>query len=407
MGGRCYGAAWGTVVGVPRLVALHLTPGPGFVDALQRVWDDGDAVLPLDPRAPRAHTESLLASLRPALLLDDDGSRAELPDPLPVEEGDALVVATSGTTGAPKGAVHTHAAVEYAAFATATALGVDPDVRWLACLPLSHVGGLSVVLRALVTGADLEVHPRADAAGIDDAARRGATHVSLVPTLLRRIRSGLWRVILLGGAAPPADRPRNCVATYGMTETLGGVVYDGLPLNGVGVRIAETHGSAAGEPGPIEISSPTLLRGYRDGTDPVDRRGWFRTGDLGTIDAETGRLSVHGRADDVINTGGEKVWPARVEALLEEDPAVAAAAVIGEPDPEWGERVVAIVVPEDPARPPTLAALRDRVKERMPAGAAPRELRLVDSLPRTSLGKIARGELRDRAHASPMRQDGG
>jgi O-succinylbenzoic acid--CoA ligase len=383
------------VVVVPRLVALHLTPGPAFVDALRRVWDDGDAALPLDSRHPRPHTEALLAALHPEVLLDDDGTTTALAGGRPVEPGDALVVATSGTTGPPKGAVHTHAGIEHAAFATATALGVGADVRWLACLPLSHVGGFSVVTRALLTGAGLEVHPRADAAAIDDAARRGATHVSLVPTLLLRIDPAPWRVILLGGAAPPPDRPGNTVATYGMTETFGGVVYDGLPLNGVGIRIAGADRLDPGEPGPVELSTPSLLRCYRDGTDPVDDRGWFRTGDLGTLDPGTGRLHVHGRADDVINTGGEKVWPTAVEDVLVTHPAVAEVAVYGEPDPEWGQRVVAVVVPADPAAPPGLGALRDLAKELLPAAAAPRELRLADSLPRTSLGKIARGALRD------------
>lgn len=374
---------------MPDLVALLLPGGPAFVEALERVWDAGDTVLPLDPRAPAMHTASLLRALGAGAVVEADGGRRALDHGRPTEPGDALVVATSGTTGAPKGAVLTHDAVEYAAYATSTALGVGPDVRWLACLPLSHVGGFSVITRALVTGAGLEVHDRADAATIDDAAARGATHVSLVPTLLGRIHPDRWRVILLGGSAVPPDRPTNTVATYGMTETFGGVVYDGLPLNGVAVRIAEDPTRADDEPGPIELSSPTLLRCYRDGTVPVDARGWFRTGDLGTFDAPTGRLSVAGRADDLIISGGEKVWPGPVERIVAEDPAVAEVAVVGREDPEWGQRVVAVVVPADAASPPSLDGLRARVRERLPVAAAPRELVLVDSLPRTALGKIA------------------
>ena len=366
------------------LVAIHLTAGPAFVDALRRAWDDGDAVLPLDPSAPRAVTDHVIAALAPTVLVTDDGARTTLAGGRPVEDGDAVVVATSGTTGAAKGAVHTHDAVEQSAFMTATALGLGPDVRWLACLPLSHVGGFSVITRALTTDAGLEVIPPGDAAAIDDAARRGATHVSLVPTLLRRVDPTRWRVILLGGSAIPADRPANTVATYGMTESFGGIVYDGLALNGVAVRIG------VGDPGPIELSSPTLLRCYRDGTDPTDGRGWYRTGDLGTIDAGTGRLTVAGRADDLIITGGEKVWPAPVEDVLRSDPRVADVAVVGRADPEWGQRVVAVVVPADPATPPTLDALRAVAKAHLPAASAPKELELTDSLPRTTIGKLTR-----------------
>ena len=389
---------------VPQLVAMLLPGGPAFLDALQRVWDAGDTVLPLDPRAPRRWTAQLLQELGAGAVVEADGERRRLDGGRPTEVGDAVVIATSGTTGHPKGAVITHSAVEFAAYATATAVGVDPGARWLACLPLSHVGGFSVVTRALITGAGLEIHGRAEAAAIDDAARRGATHVSLVPTLLGRVDPTPWRVILLGGSAVPEERPPNTVSTYGMTETFGGVVYDGLALNGVAVRIASDRPRQPDEPGPIEVSSPSLLRCYRDGTVPVDARGWFRTGDLGVIEADTGRLRVAGRADELIITGGEKIWPAPVERLLAADPSVAEVAVVGRPDPEWGQRVVAFVVPTDPDRPPLLADLRARVKSELPAPAAPRELVLVDSLPRTTLGKIAVRRLV--APASPDDGDG-
>jgi o-succinylbenzoate---CoA ligase len=219
------------------LIAFELAAGPAFVDALRSAWDAGDAVLPLDARAPRAHIDAVLASMRPAAIVDAHGERHALAGGVPVEDGDALVVTTSGTTGVPKGAVHTHRSVEYAGFSTSIAAGVLADTRWLACLPLSHVGGLSVVTRALVTGAELVIHDGVDAAAIDQAAHDGATHVSLVPTALRRIDPGPWHTILLGGSSIPVDRPSNSIATYGMTETFGGVVYDGLALNGVEVRI--------------------------------------------------------------------------------------------------------------------------------------------------------------------------
>ena len=382
------------------LLAIVMPGGDAFVAAVQRAWDDGDAVLPLDPAAPRAHLDALLASLAPTKVVEADGGVRSLDGGRPVEPGDALVVATSGTTGAPRGAVHTHQSIEHAAFASSTAAGVGPDTWWLACLPLSHVGGFSVLTRALLSGARLEVHARADAAAIDDAAQRGATHVSLVPTVLGRIRAQRWRTILLGGSAIPADRPPNTIATYGMTETMGGVVYDGLCLNGTLVRIidAEAAGGAGielppGSVGTIELRTPSLLRAYRDGTDPVGADGWYRTGDLGRLDPTTRTLEVLGRGDDLIITGGEKVWPTTVEAVLSGDHRVAEVAVVGRADPEWGQRVVAVVVPRDPADPPPLRALRDLVAAQLPRAAAPKELELVDSLPRTELGKIRRVQL--------------
>lgn len=374
------------------LVAVLVPGGPAFLDVLRRAWDAGDAVLPLDPNAPRAHLDSLIEELAPTRVVEADGEARSLPG-RPVEEGDAVVVASSGTTGRPKGAVHTHAGIRHAAFSTSLAARVDPGSRWLACLPLSHVGGLSVVTRALVTGTALEVHAGFDADAVEAARRGGATHVSLVPTALSRIDPAGWRTILLGGSAIPADRPPNSIATYGMTETFGGVVYDGLALGGTQVRITGDDGEEVPPrtTGTIELRTPALLRCYRDGTDPVAPSGWFRTGDLGLIYPATGMLEVLGRADDLIVTGGEKVWPAPVEAVLGAHPAVREVAVVGEPDPEWGQRVVAVVVAE--GEPPTLEELRDAVRARLPVAAAPKELRLVDSLPRTGLGKIRRSTL--------------
>jgi len=358
------------VSAVRRLVPIDLPGGPDFVEALQRTWNDGDAVLPIDPRLPRAAVRSLVDAMRP-----DD----------PVEDGDALVVATSGTTGSPRGVVLTHEAVRASAVATSTRLSVDPsrDV-WLACLPLAHVGGLSVVTRAIVTGTPLVAHPGFDVHAVAAAALDGATLVSLVATALRRIDPSLFRAIVLGGAAPPADLPANVVITYGMTETGSGIVYDGIPLDGVDVRIDPSSGE-------IAVRGPMLMRAYRDGVDPKDADGWLRTGDVGSLD--DGRLQVFGRLDDVIITGGENVWPDAVEALLLSLPSVREVAVVGRTDDEWGQRVVAVVVPADPAAPPTLDELRTTVKEQLGPWAAPRELLLAESLPRTALGKIRRGAL--------------
>jgi len=356
---------------VRRLVVLDAVGGPAFVDALRRAWDAGDAVVPLDPRLPRPAADALLAALRP-----DE----------PVEDGDALVVATSGTTGAPRGVVLTHGALRASALATSARLGVDPATdRWLACLPLAHVGGLSVVVRALLTHTPLTVVPGPDPAVVDAAGAAGHTLVSLVATALRRIEPAPWRCIVLGGSAPPDDVPANVVATYGMTETGSGVVYDGVPLDGVEV--------AADAGGELRVRAPMLARAYRDGAPLVDDEGWFATGDLGALDPTTGVVSVHGRRGDLIITGGENVWPDPVERVLATHPAVAEVAVVGRPHPEWGQTVVAIVVAVDPAAPPALAELRDHLRAVLPVWCAPRSLELAAALPRTALGKVRRHEL--------------
>src|ERR1700674_2839660 len=209
---------------MPELVALDLVAGPGFVDALRSAWDDGDAVLPVDTRLPRPARARLIEALRPTVVVDGAG-RHRCPGGRPVDPGDALVVATSGTTGRPKGVVLDHRAVESSPRATSRRLQVDPGTdRWLACLPLAHIGGLSVVTRSLVTGTPCTVIERFDAAEVERQARLGATLVSLVATALGRVDASAYRTVVLGGAAPPAGLAGNVVTTYGMTETGSGVV---------------------------------------------------------------------------------------------------------------------------------------------------------------------------------------
>ena len=385
-----------------RLVALALPPGPDWVDAIDRVWADGDAVAPLDDRLPPSETERVLAALEPGAVLEADGTLRELPSGRPTEEGDALVIATSGTSGRPKGVVHTHGSIAASARAISDALGVDPERdRWLACLPLAHIGGLSVILRSMVTGTPVEIHPRFDAGAAIDAAERGATLVSLVTRALNQVRPELFRTVLVGGAAPPPVRAANVIATYGMTETGSGVVYEGqglgdepqLFLDGLEVVVgppgADRGERRAGQEGEVHLRGPMLFRGYRNDPDPFLADRWFPTGDLGRWSGD-GRLVVDGRRGDVVVTGGEKVWPEPVERLLAARADVAEVAIIGRPDPEWGHRVTAVVVAADGHPSPGLDDLRDTVLAELPVWAAPKAIELVSSLPRTSLGKIRR-----------------
>jgi O-succinylbenzoic acid--CoA ligase len=405
---------------VRRLVAIPAACTPGFLAALRRAFDDGDAVLPLDRRLGPPAAKRLLAELRPAVLVDpQDPGQPEHPlaDPVPVEEGDALVMATSGSTGAPKGVVLSHDALLASALATSDRLGVDPTRdRWLACLTPAHVGGLGVITRAWCTATPLEL---AEHAGPEELAARaagGATLVSLVATQLYRLgaeRAGAFRRIVLGGSAAPDALPANVTTTYGLTETAGGVVYDGIPLNGVEVRIdpgghdqGAGSGTAPGAPGApgasgeILLRGPMLLRAYRsrlrhrdgDVVDPFDAHGFLATGDAGRIEPD-GRLRVFGRIEECITTGGEKVWPAAVEAVLAGHPDLEAVAVCGIADAEWGERVVAYVVPHPDRPAPGLTELRSLVASTLANYAAPRQLVIVDALPRTALGKIRRAEL--------------
>jgi O-succinylbenzoic acid--CoA ligase len=377
------------------LVAIDLPGGPAFVDALVQSWEAGDAVAPLDRRLAPPARAALLDVLRPAWVVGPEGRRRG-EDSLAVADGDALVMATSGSTGQPKGVVLTHDAVAASARATSARLGARPDRhRWLACLPLNHIGGLSVLTRALVTGAPFDVLDGFDAAKVK-AAAGPEVMVSLVPSALARVRGAVFHTIVLGGSAPPPSLPDNVVTTYGMTETGSGVVYDGRPLDGVELAIGTGQGEGAVR-GEILVRCPMLLRVYRDGADPRvagpdGLGGWFPTGDGGRLNA-SGRLEVDGRMAEVVVTGGEMVWPTALEAVLGRSPGVREIAVWKRPDPEWGERVVVWVVPADRGDPPVLEALRALAASELAPWAAPRELVLVDELPRTASGKVRRSAL--------------
>jgi o-succinylbenzoate---CoA ligase len=380
------------------LVAIVL-PRPAAARAVVAAWEAGEAVLPLDPSAPAQELAAILAAARPTHLVDGDGRRP-LPGGRPVTDGVAAVVATSGTGGAPKLVELGADAIAWSARATSRSLGAGPGDRWLCCVPTHGVAGLAVVARAWHTGLPVEVHDRFDPAAVAAAAGR-ATLVSLVPTQLRRLlatgdHAARFRRVLLGGGPVPAAlaadataRGVHLVRTYGLTETFGGMAHDGHPLAG-----AEVGTDPEGE---LLVRGPMLFRRYRgdpERTAAALRDGWLHTGDLGRLGPD-GRVTVLGRRDDLVISGGVNVHPDEVEAVLATHPGVAEVAVAGRADPEWGQRVAAFVVPTDPRRPPTLDDLRGHARERLAAAKAPRELVLVPSLPRTASGKLLRRLLPD------------
>ena len=359
-----------SISGTGRLVVVR-RPAPEAATEIRAAWDAGDAVLVLDPLAPDAEVERIVRQMRP-----EAGVEPEV----------AAVVVTSGTSGTPKGVELTWDGLAASASAIWEALDVRAGDRWLACLPLQYVAGLAVLGRAWVTGTPVTVLGGFDVATVSAA---DATLVSLVPTMLRRLReagadTARFRRILLGGGPVP-ERGPNIVATYGLTETWGGVVHDGYPIAGVELSI--------GNDDEILVRAPMVMRGYRLAPEETvaafTAGGWLRTGDAGALDAG-GRLRVIDRLRDLIITGGVNVSPTEVEAVLARHPGVVDVCVAGAADPEWGERVVAHVVPRDPTAPPALAELRAFAGEHLSAAKLPRQVVVATEIPRTAGGKPLR-----------------
>jgi len=366
------------------LVAIDMKASHQFVTSLQRIWDAGDAVLPLDQRLPHSGRQKLVQQFGVSRVIGEDGDILKLLTGFPVEDDDALVIATSGSTGIPKGVVHTHQSLRASVIASGTRLGCSSDDHWLACIPLAHVGGFSVLLRALHYKSRLTIKPRADVETIECSLKDGANMTSLVPAILQRLDTSGFRIVLVGGSATTQPLPLNAIMTYGLSETVGGIAYDGTALNGVELRIDNES--------EIHIRGEMLLRGYRDGSNPKTADGWLATGDMGEID-NLGRLKVLGRRDDLIITGGNNVWPVTVENCLQQHSSVADVAVCGVPDPKWGSRIVAWIVAKPDQPIPTLGDLRDHVKKSLPNYYAPQTCFFIDEIPRTALGKVKRIEL--------------
>ncbi|MBV9312944.1 MAG: AMP-binding protein [Pseudonocardia sp.] len=320
-----------------------------------------------------------------------------------------LVIETSGSTGVAKQVALSADALRASVAATHARLG-GPG-RWLLALPAHHIAGTQVIVRALLAGGfptvlDLRrgFRPPEFATAADEmTADAGPYYTSLVPTQLHRVLvagsaplAALRRfdAVLVGGAAtPPAllaqarDAGIRAITTYGMSETAGGCVYDGVPLDGVRVRLDEPDGR-------IRLAGPMLADGYlgdRELTATSFVGGWFGTSDLGRWDQGAEdmagrRLQVLGRADDVIIIGGEKVHPAAVERVLITQPGVSAACVVGLDDPEWGQLVAAAVVPTDSAGPEP-DELASAVRSALGVPSVPRLIRTVAELPWRGIGK--------------------
>jgi O-succinylbenzoic acid--CoA ligase len=394
---------------------LHavLLSGPAdakrLLDPLAKALDGaGPAILPLDAGLPAARLRQLIDVFAPDAVVGPDGDAPLRSGKTKTEPDTAVIIATSGSTGEPKGVELSAAALLHSARASLARIGAAPGQRWLCCLPVTHVAGLQVLVRSLVSGTEPVLADVAGAADLADAVgaavAAGCAHVSVVPTQLVRLLAtdggaaalAALRSVLVGGAAADPgllERARAAgvpaVTTYGMSETCGGCVYDGVPLDGVSVR--------AGEDGLLRIGGPVLMNRYRgrpDLTAAALAGGEFVTSDLGRVD--DGRVVVRGRADDVINTGGHKVVPGEVAAVLAGCPGVREVVVVGRRDQMWGERVTAVVVPEDPARPPTLELVRTYVRRRLPRYASPSELVLTEAIPVLPSGKPDLASLRAR-----------
>jgi O-succinylbenzoic acid--CoA ligase len=365
---------------VRTLLALDLPLGPQLENAIRDCVEHGDAFCVLDQRVALQRREDSLVSLGATAVLDTSG-RQSRPEGRMVDNEVGLVMLTSGSSGAPKAAELSWDALKASAELTQATLRNDAAPIWFPCLPANHIGGLAVILRAIFSDASLLWASNDE---IEQAPERGATHASLVRAQLARYDvSGYYRV-LLGGARPPHDLPDNVVTTWGMTETGSGVFYNGYALPGVDILAID---------GELCVRTPTLFRRYRNAErarvkGPDGRHDWFPTGDAGEV--VDGKVKVFGRLGYVINTGGEKVWPEDLEAVLIGVPGVRDVAVVGIDDHEWGQRVVAIVVGDHSA---LNEVINDTAEERIGPWAKPKTIRYVSAIPRTSGGKIRRADL--------------
>jgi len=376
----------------------------------------GALLLPLNTRLSEREIATQLDDAETEQVLRDPGQLAALPPsdaapPAPPDAGEpSTLIYTSGTTGAPKGALLSPRGFFASALASALHLGALPSDRWLACLPLFHVGGLSILWRSVLSGSAVVVQERFDPEQVDAALDRdGITCLSLTANMLARLLDArrdapappTLRLLLLGGGPCPAPLVARAEAagfpvapTYGLTEAHSQVAtrppgappeVGATPLPGTALRI---------EAGEIWVRGPTLMNGYwrrPEASAAALRGGWLHTGDLGRLDEE-GRLIVLDRRSDLIVSGGENVYPAEVEAALLAHPDVAEAGVAGVDDMEWGARPAAWVVLQPGADPDT-ESLRSHCRERLAGYKVPVAFHRASALPRTAAGKLQRHRL--------------
>ena len=386
-----YERAKASAAGLPRgaRVGLAIPPGVDYTVALHACLLAGALVVPIDLRLTEAERPEVDVVFGGEVRCAGDAADVRDEHDL---DAPAILVRTSGTTSAPKPIRLTYGNWLWSALGSAVALGVDPEERWLCTLPLSHVGGLSILLRSAIYGTSAIVHERFETDRVLDALERpdGPTIVSLVPTTLARLldagltRPPALRWALLGGAPlPPALLARAADAgvpvapTYGLTEACSQVATAGVPLFCTRVEL-----EADGE---IVVSGPTVS---------PDAGARLHTGDLGAWDPEDGTLRIVGRKADTIVTGGENVAPAEVEAVLEGHADVLEAGVLARPDDTWGEAVVALVRlrPGARATPDDLLA---HARAHLAGFKVPKDLHLIAGpLPRTASGKLLRRDLR-------------
>jgi o-succinylbenzoate---CoA ligase len=397
-------AAYGVRRGATAALTMH--PRREEVVLLHALMKLGAVAMPLSPRLTDAERAAVLSAERPAVDLNDAAELTQTEADLPLlgehdMEDIQCLILTSGTAGEPRPVGLTYGNFLFSAMGSAFNLGVEPSDRWLCCLPLSHVAGLSIILRSVIYGTTAVLLDGFDTEQVASTLVSGGISVlSLVPTQLIRLLDAdadlsAPRAILIGGGPVPPDALREAlgrgatvVQTYGMTETCSQVTT-------LAPEDAERKVGSAGRPlltshirieaGEILVQGPTVAPGC------YEADGWLHTGDLGHIDEE-GFLYVTGRRGEVIVTGGENVMPAEVEAVLLSHPAVADAAVVGRPDPEWQEAVCALVVLHDGAEA-TDEDLRSHCSASLASYKVPKRFDFVSSLPRTASGKLLRGEL--------------
>jgi O-succinylbenzoic acid--CoA ligase len=388
-------------------VAMTMHPRREQVVMVHALMKVGAVLLPLGPRLSAEERATVIAAEEPAVDLDDAGELTQTEADLPLlgeHDMDAVAchVMTSGSTGAPDPVGLTYGNFLWSAVGSAFNIGVEPEDRWLCCLPLSHISGLGIVMRSVIYGTTAVIHDGFDVDRVAEALERDEISVvSLVTTMLTRLLEAgadlsRPRAVLVGGGPVPEDRLEEAlgrgatvVQTYGLTETCSQVTTlapadaqrklgsAGRPLLTTHLRIQE---------GEILVQGPTVAPGR------ADADGWLHTGDLGRIDEE-GFLYVDDRIDDMIVTGGENVVPAEVEKVLLRHPEVADAAVVGREDPEWQQAVTAIVVLTDGSQA-SPDDLRRHCAESLAGFKVPKRVELAAALPRTPSGKLMRRALR-------------